>query len=171
MGMSTGGGGRGPSALSEINVTPLVDVMLALLLVFMVTTPILVEDISKRQVDIDLPTTNSKAVKQSEMQTILRLTGTLGVELDTGHDEGATPIADCKDAKGDYGACLGRLTDQLKNNPNLKPGQRLFIMADRQLPYGFVVDVMSRIKLAGISNLGMVTNPPGTPAAAPGGPG
>lgn len=156
------GGGRG--ALSEINVTPLVDVMLVLLIVFMVTTPIIVSDLAQRKVEVDLPTTNAKPVTEAELNTVLILDADLNVKIDRG--QGPSDIAGCKATKaGPYEECLAPLGPFLTHNPAIKEmvkdGSRLFLMADRNIPYGFVVDVMSRVKNAGITNLGMVTNPPG----------
>lgn len=162
MGMSTGGGGgRKRAALNEINVTPLVDVMLVLLIVFMVTTPIIAEQVNKRQVDIDLPATNSnQPVQPDQLQTIISLHGDFRVGLDTGAGE-ESPLADCSAAKeGDFAPCLDGIEAKLKANPNLKALDRVYLMADRKLPYGFVVDVMARLRNAGLVNLGMVTNPP-----------
>lgn len=153
-----GGGGK-RAALSEINVTPLVDVMLVLLIVFMVTTPIIVEEITQRKVEVDLPTTNAQPVARSELQTLLILTGDLKVTLDMGHEDGGVQVADCSAAAGAFGECLDALK-ALEHNQALKDGRRIFLMADRKIPYGFVVDVMARLKNAGIGNLGMVTNPP-----------
>ena len=162
--MALGTGKRG-SALSEINVTPLVDVMLVLLIVFMVTTPIIVDEWAQRKVEVDLPTTNSKPVTKAELSTILILDAALTVKIDRGKDE-PSEIVSCKGAPaGSYAECLADLGPFLTHNPAIKAmkadGKRLFLMADRGLPYGFVVDVMARVKSAGITNLGMVTNPPG----------
>ncbi len=160
MGMSTGGRGR----LSDINVTPLVDVMLVLLVVFMITTPMIVEEMQQRQVDVDLPsTTSEKPVKPSELKTIIVLKGDFTVGLDTGQEEGGvSTLADCTEAaaSGTFGGCLDGMDEKLKANPKLKDAGRIFLMADRKLPYGFVVDVMARLRNAGLVNLGMVTNPP-----------
>lgn len=158
MGMSTGGKGRG--ALSEINVTPLVDVMLVLLIVFMVTTPIIVAD-SQREVPLDLPSTNSNTpVQPSDLQTIIYLHADFRVGLDTGAQQ-ESELVNCQGvADTGFADCLAPLEDRLKNNPNLKDAQRVYIMADRKLPYGFVIDVMARLRNAGLVNLGMVTNPP-----------
>ena len=149
-------GGRG--ALSEINVTPLVDVMLVLLVVFMVTTPIIVEEMQQRKVEIDLPETNAAPVKPSELQTILALHRDYRVTLDLG--QGESELVKCADDASEFGPCLGPLEPKLRSNRPLQDGRRVFLMADRALPYGFVVDVMARLKNAGIVNLGMVTNPP-----------
>ncbi len=160
MGMSSGNG-RQRGAMSDINVTPLVDVMLVLLIVFMVTTPIIVDDMRQRNVDIDLPPTNAAPVTPDQLQTILTIRADFSVGLDLGQGE-TQGIVGCADAKGgDYATCLAPLEGKLKANETLHDGRRLFIMADRNLPYGFVLDVMARVKNAGILNVGMVTNPPG----------
>lgn len=157
MAMSTGGKGR--RALNEINVTPLVDVMLVLLIVFMVTTPIIVSE-SQREVPLDLPSTNSQPVSQSEMQTIIYLHADYKVGFSSG-DADESPLANCTGAKdGAFDACLDELPTKLEANPTLKELPRVYIMADRKLPYGFVIDVMARLRKAGLVNLGMVTNPP-----------
>ncbi len=156
------GSPKGGRALSEINVTPLVDVMLVLLVVFMVTTPIIVEEMTQRKVEIDLPTTNAQPVKPSELQTILALHKDFRVSLDLG--EGPTDLVKCTGVdQTAMKACLEPLEPKLKANRPLQDGRRVFLMADRGLPYGFVVDVMARLKNAGIVNLGMVTNPPEAP--------
>ena len=152
---------QGPNrrgALSEINVTPLVDVMLVLLVVFMVTTPIIVEQVTQRKVEVNLPTTNARPVKPDELQTILVLHRNFKVGLDLGKAE--TEIATCEPSASTYENCMAGLETKLGANQPLKDGRRVFLMADRDLPYGFVVDVMARLKAAGITNLGMVTNPP-----------
>lgn len=154
-----GGGGRKRGTLNEINVTPLVDVMLVLLVVFMVTTPMIV-DKGKSKVEIDLPETTTTPVKQSELQTIVSIEKTKRIMFDIGKDEPSPLLEGCEE----YPACLVGFDEKLKAIPTLEPfreGQRLFILADRQLPYGYVLDVMARFKNAGITNLGMVTNPPG----------
>ena len=156
MGMSTGGGGR-KGSLSEINVTPLVDVMLVLLVVFMVTTPIIVEEAKQRKVEIDLPKTNAEVVTNTEIQTIIGIHADYRVTLDLG--EGESELVTCPDPS-DYAKCLEGLEPKLKANPKINAEQRIFLMADRKLPYGYVIDVMARIKAAGITNLGMVTDPP-----------
>lgn len=158
--MAMQGGPNRMGQLSEINVTPLVDVMLVLLVVFMVTTPIIVDELKQRKVEVELPTTNAEPVKAQDLQTILILDKDYRVALDLG--QGKTELVNCSAARaGDYGTCLGALGPKLKNNKPLQDGRRVFLMADRSLSYGFVVDVMARLKNSGIGNLGMVTNPPG----------
>ena len=154
MSMNIGGNKK---AISEINVTPLVDVMLVLLVVFMVTTPIIVEE-SKRSVDIDLPQTTAKPVAESDLKTLIILDAQRGVHVDLG--KGRTELARCPMDINVFGGCLAKLTNTLSKNKDLSDGRRVFILSDRALPYGFVVDVMAHLKGAGIVNIGMVTNSP-----------
>jgi biopolymer transport protein TolR len=149
--------GKGRGTINEINVTPLVDVMLVLLVVFMVTTPIIVEE-TKRSVDIDLPQTTAQPVAESELKTLVLLDSQRGVHLDLG--KGRTELARCDMTSTNFGPCLAPLTEKLGKNSDLKDGRRVFILADRALAYGFVVDVMAHLKTAGIVNIGMVTNSP-----------
>jgi biopolymer transport protein TolR len=153
---SSGGG-----ALNEINITPLVDVMLVLLVVFMVTTPIIAEEMVQRKVEIDLPTTNAKPIQKSDMKTLVVLYPDYRVMLDLG--EGPSLLAGCPPTPKDPNQqrkCLDDIKPKLEKNPKLTPDMTIFFLADRSLPYGFAVDVMSRIKEAGYTKLGMVTNPP-----------
>jgi biopolymer transport protein TolR len=164
------GGGKQRGSISEINVTPLVDVMLVLLIVFMVTTPIIVDEMKQRSVEIMLPNTNAPVVTNDEIHTIIGIHADYRVTLDLGKGEsllagcpgaaeGAPPAA--APAPADYEACLDGLQPKLENNEALADkSARVFLMADRALPYGYVVDVMARIRGAGLVNLGMVTNPP-----------
>ena len=152
MTMMTGGGKK---AISEINVTPLVDVMLVLLVVFMVTTPIIVEE-TKRSVDIDLPKTSAKPVAESELKTLVLLDSQRGVHLDLG--KGRTELVRCDISATEFSGCLAPLNQKLRSNQELADGRRVFILADRALAYGFVVDVMAHLKSSGIVNIGMVTN-------------
>ncbi len=156
MSMSAGGNG-GKRVLSEINVTPLVDVMLVLLIVFMVTTPFIVEDNGPRKVEVELPPTSAEPVKASEMQTLMIITKEFELKLSLGKEPSS--ILSCKKEQ-DYKVCLEPLEGKIKDNPKLQGDQRVFLLADRSLPYGFVADVMARMKNAGIMSLALVTNPP-----------
>lgn len=173
MAMSGGGGGKG--ALSEINVTPLVDVMLVLLVVFMVTTPIIVEDMKPRKVEVDLPRTDSKTpLKPSDIQQlVLTLHPDHRITM-LGDGDAQLELVNCtaQAQSADFSTCLGPLEAKLKANEKVQSEGKIFLQADRRLPYGFVVDVMARVRNAGIPSLGMVTNPPaGSPSSAPGAPG
>ncbi len=161
MAMSGQGGGDG-TMLSEINVTPMVDVMLVLLVIFMVTAPMMekAKD-EKRKVDMNLPVTKKNANKVDVSKTdklILEVTEDLQVKI------GDTVLVDCKANKdGDdparFEPCFDEIEEKLGNNPKLKEDRTLYLLADTEIPYGFVVGTMARIKKAGVNSLGMVTNP------------
>ncbi|MDX2019095.1 MAG: biopolymer transporter ExbD [Deltaproteobacteria bacterium] len=132
--MSTGDSGGG--MLGEINVTPLVDVMLVLLIIFMVTAPML-----QTGVDVDLPEAKAQTIPDDEGKLILTLTkdkrvflGKLEIPYDT-------------------------IEQTLKDNAKLKTDKELYLHADKNLPYGEVVRVMAVVKQAGVDKLGMVTDP------------
>lgn len=148
----------GGEAIGEINITPLVDVMLVLLVVFMVTTPIITEEELQRKVEVDLPQTNAKPVERSDLKSVVVLMPDFSVLLDLG--EGPSGLVTCPPSGADQAGCLDALTPKLSKNPKLNPERALYFLADRSLPYGFVVDVMARVKGAGFSKVGMVTNPP-----------
>jgi biopolymer transport protein TolR len=134
MAFSTGGG-SGP--MSEINVTPLVDVMLVLLIIFMVTAPLL-----QQGVKVDLPNTDSPPMKTStEERLVLTLT---------------------KDGKAYLGKTevpVERITELLSTNEKLKVEKELYFHADQELPYGLVVKVMAAAKAGGAESIAMVTDP------------
>lgn len=161
MGFGNKGGQR--RTLNEINVTPLVDVMLVLLIVFMVTTPIIVDEMKQRSVEIELPNTNAPVLTNDEIQTIIGVHDDYRVSLDLG--QGESVLVRCPEpgvpSPDKYEGCLQDLQPKLEANPALSDkSKRIFLMADRGLPYGYVVDVMARLRGAGLVNLGMVTNPP-----------
>lgn len=137
MSMSTSGG-RG-RAMSEINVTPLVDVMLVLLIIFMVTAPLITQG-----VEVDLPQTKAQAIEGTEEKLVLTVTKDKKIFIGTRRDN---PIA------------YRTLEKKLRTNARLQKEKELYLHADRKLEYGFVVDVMAKIKNAGVQKLGMVTDP------------
>ena len=138
MAMGFGAGGR---ALSEINVTPMVDVMLVLLIIFMVTAPLIQQGVA-----VDLPQARAQALDVQEHRNVLTLTRERKIYL------------------GDTLLPYGELRDKLVGNIKLRDDKQLDLHADRALDYGFVVDVMAIIKDAGVDSLGMVTDPTGTNA-------
>ena len=130
-----GGVGKG-RFMGEINVVPLVDVMLVLLIIFMVTAPMMIQGM-----DVNLPKTDSGALKQSDELLILSVTKDGKVYLD------------------EFAVDIPRLAGQLENIMQRKPQTRVYLRADRDVPYGVVVKVLAQTRKAGIANLGMVTEP------------
>jgi len=145
MGMSTGGGGSGRAPLSEINVTPLVDVMLVLLIIFMVAAPMMTTG-----VQVDLPDADAPPMDIEQDQLLLTVDASQRVYL----GESEIPVE--------------RLEETLRANRRLQTEHELFVQADHAVPYGFVVRVFAAVRAAGVSNLGLVTDPvAGAPTALP----
>ena len=136
MGMSSGEGGGDRSAMSEINVTPMVDVMLVLLIIFMVTAPLM-----QQGVEVELPQTRAQSMDVDPDLVVLTITQDKKIFL------GETEIP------------YEQIQDKLENNIKLRQDKEIYLHADRNLPYGFVVDIMAVMKNAGVENLGMVTDP------------
>lgn len=136
MGMS-GGGGKGP--VSEINVTPLVDVMLVLLIIFMVSAPMMTTGI-----EIDLPKTHAAVMEIEEQKLLMTITKEQKVFL------GETEVP------------YDKLEEALTTNVRLKKEHELYLQADETVPYGFVAKVMALIRKGGIDKLGLVTDPTGS---------
>lgn len=136
MGMSSGGRG---GAMSDINVTPLVDVMLVLLIIFMVTAPLITQG-----VNVDLPQTRAEPMEGTEKKLVLTLKKDKTIYIGT-NAENPIPYAE--------------LEAKLKANERLQSERELYLHADRALEYGYVVDIMAIVKRAGVEKLGMVTDP------------
>jgi biopolymer transport protein TolR len=132
--MAMGGGNDDGSMLAEINVTPLVDVMLVLLIIFMVTAPMI-----QQAVDVDLPRAEAKTLDPEQKRLVLSIDDQRRVYL------GRTFIP------------FSQLADKLKYNEKLKVEKELYLRADRGLPYGLVVKVMALAKQAGIDRVNMIT--------------
>ncbi len=127
------------SNLSQINVTPLVDVMLVLLIIFMVTAPML-----DQGVKVDLPeVAEAPGLPQQQEPLIITLdrNGTVMI--------GKATVDDLNK--------LGPVIDQALKG---KPDREVFLEADQKVPYGRVVQVMAAVKKAGVESLGMVTRLP-----------
>ncbi len=138
--MEIGSSSRGRrSSLSQINVTPFVDVMLVLLIIFMVTAPML-----DQGVQVDLPEV-AEAPGLPSQQEPLMVTMERSGKIFIGKAE-VTQIS--------------KLGPVLKQALKGKPEREVFLEADRNVPYGKVVQVMAAVKAAGVEKLGMVTRLP-----------
>jgi biopolymer transport protein TolR len=138
MGMGGGGGGgrnRRMGGMNEINVTPLIDVMLVLLVIFMVTAPLLTTG-----VHVDLPKVKSAPMPMDDTKLMAIVTSDGSVFL--GKDE-----------------ITGDIENKLKTNAKLQEQKELYIQADENVKYGAVLRVMAAARLAGVEKLGMVTDP------------
>ena len=123
--------------LAEINVIPLVDVVLVLLVIFMVTAPMLY-----RGMDIKLPTSASNTIKP-EIRAVLAIEKDQRLYLD-------------KDQ-----VSVAQLEHKLRALKAEHKDVSIYLRADRDVPYGVVIQVMDGVKKAGIEKLGMVTDPAG----------
>jgi biopolymer transport protein TolR len=121
--------------LAEINIIPLVDVTLVLLLIFMLTAPLMY-----RGVDVNLPKTSGKPTTVEERMVI-----TLSKDQNVYINDKLIPMASLEQA----------LRDLFKNRQD----KTLYLRADQALQYGFVVETMDRVRRSGIEKLGMVTEP------------
>lgn len=127
------------SPVSEINITPLVDVMLVLLIIFMVAAPMM-----ENGIPLQLPKATAKALPKDEAPVVLNIAKDTRVYL------GKEEI--------DSSKLVSRLQTFFKNRTK----KEIFIRADESLPYGVVAQTMASIKNAGIHKIGLVTLPPGT---------
>jgi len=145
--------------MSDINVTPLVDVMLVLLVIFMITAPMIEKKkASQRKVGVDLPSTDAAPVDVAEDKKLVLIIDqhlTFRIEEDV-----VTECGEEHTATGKTTECMKALEAKLGANAKLKADKELYLMADRRIPYGVVVEAMARIKKAGVDQLGMVTDPP-----------
>lgn len=143
MGMSTGGGGgyrsrggrSGPRPMAEINVTPMVDVMLVLLIIFMVAAPLLTAG-----VPIDLPDSKAKAISDEDnkpLEVTLKKDGKIFV--------GDTEVTEER--------VVTILTSMTEDNPN----RRIYIRADKGLDYGKVMSVLGNINGAGFNKVALIS--------------
>lgn len=136
MAMGTSGGGSSRMILSEINVTPLVDVMLVLLIMFMVTAPMM-----QQGIEVDLPKTAASGVSAQEEPTVLVITANKQIS-----------IAKRTIPSSELVAKLSAIFEGRKE-------KQIYIQADRKVDYGFVAEVMADIRQAGISSIGLITVP------------
>ena len=122
--------------MSDINVTPFVDVMLVLLIIFMVAAPMMTQG-----VDVSLPEASSKSLDTDEESLTITIDRDGNIHINT------------------YKVALDSLKGKLQKLLDGRTDRRVFLRADKDVAYGMVVQVMSEIKGAGVEKLGMVTEP------------
>lgn len=125
-------------ALSEINVTPLVDVMLVLLIIFMVTAPMLQEGVS-----VDLPEAKASELQREQTadEVVIALAGQGNIFLN--------------DVEIKEDQLEGKLLELTRD----KPTRAVYLRGDKTVPYGVVARIMATLKNAGVSNLNLITSP------------
>lgn len=124
------------TTLSEINVTPMVDVFLVLLIIFMVTAPLL-----QHGIDVQLPLETSKPLKTEQQPIVVTVTKKRRIYLNRKR------------------VTLEGLERQLRLVARARPDEAVFLRADRKVAYGAVIEAMAAVRRAGIERLGMVTQP------------
>jgi biopolymer transport protein TolR len=129
-------GGNSRNLISDINITPLVDVMLVLLVIFMVTAPMMMHGVK-----VDLPRTESKSIKTEKDPLVLSITEKKDIFIE------------------DYKVELCALKEKLKKIFANREEKEIFLQADKAVSYGFVIKVMAQVKEAGIIKVGMITEP------------
>ena len=127
----------GSKLLAEINVTPLVDVVLVLLIIFMVTAPML-----QMGIDVNLPRVKSKSIDVTEEKLVLTINGAKEIFI----NKNKVTVTG-----------LGAKLESIFAN---RIDREVFMRADKNVPYGFVVEVMSEVRKAGVDRLGMITEAP-----------
>jgi biopolymer transport protein TolR len=130
-------GGNHDSLMSEINVTPFVDVMLVLLIIFMVTAPMMVQGL-----DVALPQVTAKPLETKDELLMISINKDQQVFIN------------------DFQVTADTLQDKLSKILQGRVNPEVYLKADREVPYGTVAMVMAQIKDAGVEKLGMVTEPP-----------
>jgi biopolymer transport protein TolR len=123
--------------MADINVTPLVDVMLVLLIIFMVTAPML-----QTGIDVNLPRVKAKSIDVAEEKLVLTVNHAKQVFINRKH----IPLSE-------LGIKLGSIMAA-------RADREIYLRADKDVPYGFVVQVMAEVRKSGVDKLGMITEPP-----------
>lgn len=141
MGMSTNMGHQGPQqhqAMSEINVTPMVDIMLVLLVIFMVTAPLLTQG-----VEVNLPDSEAAAMSTNDEPLVISVAanGTTYIE------ERVVSITD--------------MTEKIRAIRKANPNFPVYVRGDRNAAYGSIMTVMAQLQQAGVDRVGLITEPPG----------
>jgi biopolymer transport protein TolR len=122
--------------MSDINVTPFVDVMLVLLIIFMVTAPMMVEGLN-----VDLPEATAKPLDSENEHLVITIDKNNLVYIN------------------DFKVAVDFLGEKLNKMLQGRSDREVYLKADKNIPYGIVVQVMAEIKTSGIDQLGMITEP------------
>ena len=122
--------------IAQINVTPLVDVMLVLLVILMITAPMLQQGVS-----VNLPQATTTSLASQDTEAIVAVTADGKIHLDS------TTLS------------VEELQQQLSALAQAHPGQAVRLRADKTVPYGLVAEVMAAVRSAGITKIGMITIP------------
>ena len=128
--------GDNQGLMADINVTPLVDVMLVLLIIFMVTAPMMMQGM-----DVDLPRVDAGAMQTENEQLVITLDPKGTIFL----DQFEVPLED--------------LSVKIKRMLEVKKTKAVYLRADKNIPYGLVAQVMGEVRAAGVTDLGLVTEP------------
>jgi biopolymer transport protein TolR len=131
--------GNNDNLMSDINVTPFVDVMLVLLIIFMVTAPMMVQG-----VNVSLPEAAAKSLPAQAENLVITIDKNGRIYIN------------------DYQVEFDFLQEKLSKIMDERKGREVFLKADKEISYGMVVRVMSEIKNAGVEKIGMVTEPAST---------
>ena len=129
-------GGNNSQLMSDINVTPFVDVMLVLLIIFMVTAPMMMQG-----VDVSLPEATAEPLESEKEHLIITIDTKNQVFIN------------------DFQVSVDGLGEKLRKILEGRSDREVFLKADKDISYGTVVQVMAEVKGAGVEKLGMVTEP------------
>jgi len=129
-------GGKHSELMSEINVTPFVDVMLVLLIIFMVTAPMMIQGLN-----VDLPEATAKPLDSEKEHLVITINKDQQVSIN------------------DLDVTVEFLQEKLQKILQGRSDRDVYLKADKNIPYGIVVQVMAEIKGAGVEQLGMITEP------------
>ena len=130
------GGQQEGEIVSEINMTPLIDITLVLLIIFMVTAPMM-----QQGIDIDLPETASSGVATNDEPFVLEIRKNKKIYV------------------GDTQLSMEDLRKRLEAIFSTRKNKQIYLQADRTVDYGYVAEAMGEIRAAGITNIGLVTLP------------
>ncbi|MEP1895528.1 MAG: protein TolR [Alloalcanivorax venustensis] len=129
--------------MADINVVPYIDVMLVLLVIFMATAPMMTQGVS-----VDLPQTDSAAITNNDEPVMITVRPDGSYYINVGGD-------------GQSSASLETVKGHVLTIRKQKPDTLFLVEGDQNVPYGKVVVLMSELQQAGVTNLGLVTEPPG----------